>query len=268
MLGNLLNFAGSLLSGSANRKEARRNRQMAMDQFNAQMDESIQRRVKDAQAAGIHPLFALGGSVGASPTVSTGNSAPTGSGLGDALQALGQGLGITAKNRSEARLDAAQAAYYDALAAKARSDLQSTGRDAVNSGGEVTAFDAPVVSSAPTPLRNSPSHGVAANAPIPQYIDVERPDGRTQRLLNPELNLDEIGQIQYVIRSLQIKAADQMEDLTNLFSGVLQGGDVRRWERELERMRRIRQETPGEREWRERFERFAARWYSILGSGR
>ena len=45
------------LTGSKGRKAA-------TDQFNAQMDTSIQRRVVDAKKAGIHPLFALGGSVG------------------------------------------------------------------------------------------------------------------------------------------------------------------------------------------------------------
>lgn len=56
---------GGILSGRSSRKAAQ-------DQFDAQMDTSIQRRKIDAQKAGIHPLAALGVSSGASPTIHAG----------------------------------------------------------------------------------------------------------------------------------------------------------------------------------------------------
>lgn len=68
---NPIRDIGQILTGQPERK-------LAKDQFSAQMDQSIQRRVADAKKAGIHPLFALGSSPGASPTFIAGQS-PIGS---------------------------------------------------------------------------------------------------------------------------------------------------------------------------------------------
>lgn len=64
---SLLNFGANLFGGGGDRSNLERH--------------AILRRVRDANEAGIHPLFALGASVGASPTFSTGSS------LGDGLRA-------------------------------------------------------------------------------------------------------------------------------------------------------------------------------------
>lgn len=59
-IGNGLNFLGGLLTNSANSKENRRNRRLALKMFNAQMDESYQRTVADMKKAGINPMLAIG----------------------------------------------------------------------------------------------------------------------------------------------------------------------------------------------------------------
>ena len=69
MLGDLLDFAGGLIQAGENRRQRAKDRALAREQFDAQMDESIQRRIADAEKAGIHPLFAMGASVGAAPTL-------------------------------------------------------------------------------------------------------------------------------------------------------------------------------------------------------
>ena len=71
------NRMGRDASDKAQRRNIRLTREQmaqAQAQFDAQMDESIQRRVKDAELAGIHPLFAMGASSGASPTISAGGT--------------------------------------------------------------------------------------------------------------------------------------------------------------------------------------------------
>lgn len=66
----------------------------------------IQQRVRDAQKAGVHPLFALGANVG---TGSFGGSASTGSAVSDALTGLGSAASGVASARSRQRLEALEA---------------------------------------------------------------------------------------------------------------------------------------------------------------
>jgi len=137
--------AAPLLGASTALYEGRQNRKVAEKQFNAQMDQSIQRRVADAQKAGIHPLFALGGNAGASPTVSGGSS-----GVAAAGDAIAQGYekyranqaSKTAQEKADQLLsaqlhqanaasgrDAAEAALLDSQRALAEQELVTRGRD-------------------------------------------------------------------------------------------------------------------------------------------
>lgn len=142
-LGSLLDLAGGFLSSRSNRREGRRNRQMAQAQFDAQMDSSISRRVADARRAGVHPLFALGASVGASPTLTHSGGGPTGSAVGDAVSRLGQRLAqaqIRGAN-AEAGKSEAEAALANAKTAVVTSALASRGRDAL--GNTATTYQWP-----------------------------------------------------------------------------------------------------------------------------
>lgn len=101
-----LSFAGGLMGRSSERKQ----QAQAASQFRQQMDESVQRRVADAKKAGIHPLYALGASVGASPTIST--SQP-GNGMQNALSQAAEVLNRLETNKAQAARDHAQAALFD-----------------------------------------------------------------------------------------------------------------------------------------------------------
>lgn len=106
---------GGALSGKSSRKAAKQQNAMAQAQFDSQMDESIQRRVADAKKAGIHPLYALGASSGASPTIS--GQAETGSGMGDAIAQAGGALaaGISGQaNEKQRQIEYQQRLALDA----------------------------------------------------------------------------------------------------------------------------------------------------------
>lgn len=136
---------GDLLSAGVSLFEGKKTRKLAKDQFRTQLDESVQRRVADAKKAGVHPLFALGASVGASPTTQYGGGdiSAAGDALGaavDKAMSYKSRKGAQAKNeqvldsqirRNEAaaQADQAQAGYYDAQAARIRQQGASQGRD-------------------------------------------------------------------------------------------------------------------------------------------
>lgn len=80
---------------------------------------AILRRVRDAQEAGIHPLFALGASVGYSPIIDAGSKARGTQATGDFLQSLAR----DAESKRSAGLDAQiQAAQLRALNAQSFRD--------------------------------------------------------------------------------------------------------------------------------------------------
>lgn len=128
---------GGLFGSRGEKRQAQLTREqmaMAQRQFDQQMDASIQRRVKDAQKAGIHPLFALGASSGASPTLQAGGSPPQGGAMSAAMAQVAETLGITAANRAAAKRDEAEAALMNAQTAKMGQEMASQGRDVLGAG--------------------------------------------------------------------------------------------------------------------------------------
>ena len=239
----LLQLGGQLFGGLLGSRSNKRARQMAQSQFDAQMDTTIQRRVADAKKAGIHPLAALGSGAGASPTLS---AAPTGSAMGDSIKSLAEQLGVIETNKSQARLDESQAAYYDALAAKARSDLGSRGRDTVGANGEMQldtpelpanrpGNDAPEVEVLPrqvTPSRAEDPGRIVGS--VPTMDTIVMPDGRELQVPNREY-FEELGEFEAARRIIALYGTDKIESIIDAIRNQRDVQLARIWERAYRR---------------------------------
>lgn len=117
MLGDLFKAATDVFGMSEDYKA----RKQADKQFKSNQREAIQWRVKDAKAAGIHPLFALGASVGSSPTTHVGTS-----GAGQAARQLGETVKGIGDKRARAE---AEALSKDLIRAQINSENASASRD-------------------------------------------------------------------------------------------------------------------------------------------
>lgn len=125
--------------------------------WNERMAESeIQRRVRDAQLAGIHPLFALGGSAGGSAPISLDFSGDGGGReIGEAAGQLVRDLRGTEEEERQARIavlrseaernDAVAESTRMSAAARAVQTANASQDSVVDSVGHLYGFDAPVV---------------------------------------------------------------------------------------------------------------------------
>lgn len=201
---SLLNLGLKLLGHNYDRKVDKRNYNLAKYQFDAQMDQTIQRRVADAEKAGIHPLFAMGASAGASPTSSVTNS---GAG-GKAAAALSEELtrAQIRKTNAEADTEVAEARVLSS-AAQADQALASTGRDlpaqakAGLVAGEPDAGN-PKVEILPRAVTATKERGVAAGrAPLfEEFVDDK---GNVIRTYSTDSQMDELRQIDVAQQQLR-----------------------------------------------------------------
>ena len=209
--GDLLSLGLGYSADKKNRRLQRDQMAMAQRQFDSQMDQSVQRRVADARKAGIHPLFALGASVGASPTLSSGGGRETNE-AGRAAQGLARNLAAAqiAKTEAEAMLAASQAA-------RVRQDMHSQGRDLpevapgfMGPGARMGAGGVGPSAPRSVPNRDIPQISVSRTyadrynekvrrmpaRPTQLYLDVwDQARGEWVQVFNPDLGLDEVGQI-------------------------------------------------------------------------
>ncbi len=174
-----------------------------------------QTRVKDAQAAGLHPLFALGtGGSTFSPTSRTpGGSSGSfaGDGLATASRAIGRGITGAASNRREQELHVLRVqkmgreiALDDAALMKAASDRKLAEQSALYWGDTQAGITGPQAKTYPYGTKSGPALNMrpltaTARQSVPQYVEAVGPRGR-RKILNPETGLDEVSQVEYVAR--------------------------------------------------------------------
>lgn len=196
-----LNFMGGLLGSSSQKSQQKAQMRQAQKQFDAQMDESVQRRVKDAKQAGVHPLFALGASVGASPTISA-QGEQRGNPMQSALTNMAKALGVVEQNRASAKRDEAEAALLDSERKRLEQEISNGSRG-------LDSVDPPLPEDKPGPPELGPSiitpnlvpaarpadPGTKAGPPAPTHTEYKTPDGQ---VISVPMDLDEVAQVSYV----------------------------------------------------------------------
>lgn len=190
----------------------------AKRQFNINTNEAIQRRVKDAQEAGIHPLFALGGSVGTSPTSAIGGTQQPQS----RSQASLSGIADAALKASATERNQAEAALLDAERARMQNAKPGLARTFPYPNDEVVPeTDWQPVQGLPKyvppeiPFESPTEPGVQAGTHS-LLIRLRAPDGTFYYTINPELGWDELLQpgtlyagYQWLKKQYGAKAAEQ-----------------------------------------------------------
>ncbi len=226
VIGAAASVAGSLLSkGGGSTMPSQVQAAKSNRQWREQMDRekyyryedrkwqlrNLQDTVADAKAAGLHPLFALGGSAaqggygGGMPSIPS----PIITGQSDSGSALGSG--IASAGRAIARgipteLEKSQTMVNLARAAEINSQMKRAEMDALNvrtvpaweEGRGEQAITHPMGTRAGVPLVRRPLSSTGRRS-IPQYVEMVGPHGR-RMVLNQESGLDEVSQVEYMLR--------------------------------------------------------------------
>ena len=204
--------------------------QRQYDTNNLREDNFIQRRVSDAQSAGIHPLYALGaggggGGGGFQPAGGGSVSAPmmagqsqTGSGLSTGIASAGRAIGRAVSDMERARTPEAKRAerMKEAQIALATSQTLRNNSDAtlmdINSQMKRAEMEANMVRTSPDWSSGSATYPLGTRAgpalnmrplnamprqSIPTLVEMVGPKGR-RMILNPESGLDEVSQMRYI----------------------------------------------------------------------
>lgn len=191
------NIFGGLLGRKSDKEADRwneRSHQLARESFDWNKN-YIQNRVKDAQAAGIHPLYALG-TPGADASFTAGGS--TGSALGRGIARAGEAVasGMSRKNPLEAELIRSQIRATDAAASRDSAQAAVALSQVKRAEQEVLNVRTNPLEEGPGPSRirlgqvpRKETHGVKA---FEKYV---RPDGSVGNKYTEDMQMDEAGQV-------------------------------------------------------------------------
>lgn len=165
-LGPAISAAGNLIGGIIGNSASDDASDFAAKQFrfqNLAAKKSIQWRVKDARAAGIHPIYALGAQAFSPSPVSVSGSAP----LADGIAAMGQDIGRAVTAGQSAHLNQAEK-LAQGLA------LERAGLENKLIAGQIAALEKS------TALTGMPGQGNNPEDPLPPNV-LQTPWGRITR---------------------------------------------------------------------------------------
>lgn len=188
-IGGVVDGIKGLFGGKSN-GAAKEARHIQWDNYVTAKDlayNGIQRRVEDAKKAGVHPVYALGGST-AQFTPSTAAFVGNDGSVGDSMRQMGAGLqraaavGQTPQERLANRLIESQIEGQELDNAKKASDLRLQQTGATVPLGINDAFKHRLAS-LDTPLGSN--HGT-----LPQHQIIYDEAGKPVQILNPDLEVD------------------------------------------------------------------------------
>lgn len=247
-----VDLAGGIGKGVSEFFTGSETRKQSKEQFNQVMNESIQRRVADARQAGVHPLFALGANVGATPTT-------TFSGGGGSVSNIADAYGMVRRSKRDPRADAlldaqigaqeaqasrdtADAMLLDAQRYKLFQDMVSQGRDTVSPvpPETVAKFGAHEIVPKEVTASRPKNPGLEAGPPVPSELEATDSKGVTRTYFGMGVpGLEEVN----TIKGLRDWMIDYLYDM---FSGGRRFTERELYEMEL-RMDKKRRELQKER---------------------
>lgn len=189
-IGPAITAAGSLLGGILGSKKSDLPAQRAQAQFDQQMDHSIRRRVEDAKRAGVHPLFALGASPGASPTATISGQSDSGSFLGEGIAAAAKTVGKAMDPLSQAQITAYQSESEKNFAQAAMFRSEAKRAEGEANSGPVRTFAA----TEPTPFMGKQ---ISIDTPMGVFTP-ERPDMADELEQHYGGGMDALGLMQFM----------------------------------------------------------------------
>lgn len=183
-------IVGGLLGSKSDKKSLKVTKQTneeAKRQFELNRTQKIQDTVKDAAKAGIHPLFALGGSAGTSPTAIMSGQDRSGSALGRGIAEAGRVAGRAIdRKKSNSNIENAQI----------RSLNSSADRDAAEAGLATSRMkrEQQLININQDALVSSNIPGQNAETELPPELYIQVRDnsnkGRIIWLPNPNLGIE------------------------------------------------------------------------------
>ncbi len=209
-------IAGGILGGQSSKSQAK---------YVGQNE--IGWRVAAAKQAGVHPLFALG--------QSGGYGGGSGSGLGSGIAQASRHIAQYGRDKSSAGVRAAQIGAMEASAARDNAQALATDSErkrneqAVNAGPRMNpdgAITFPLGGGDRMPglPPSEPDTRTVTRRPlsmkphvnIPQRVTAEGTTGSRRRsAMNPDLNLDEVAQLEYVSKPWADYLGQLWDELTN-----------------------------------------------------
>lgn len=210
--------AGAAIGGALlNKSSVSSNPEQRLEEYRRD-DKYLRRRVIDAKAAGLHPLFALGTSASSSPSFMGASSGSfAGEGLARAGEHIAEGMRADTRQKRTTRLDAVSAQIHNLRLQKMTKEIQLDDMEIMKrasdlkyaeqrhlywgnpggTGGGLESMTYPYGTKEGPPLNMRPLTAEGRRS-IPAFMEMAGPAGR-RMIRNPDIG-DELSEVDTMVR--------------------------------------------------------------------